>query len=362
MGLRGAAHAAATADLESSRQYQGLLDFPTFLELYATHCGLASPDLKRGPTMWVPSLSGTWREIEPTVVDTVFKAAEPYSSSLDAIDQSEKSGSSKEVWISTDDVADVLLLAGTSASEAAIGETVRAMRNLLPGVATGKFSLQELVAVFRSATELPAPVNASKAQKPVQSRRPEGFSKPLKPQHGTRGFDVSADLPATDPFAGGKDDSIYRSRDSRGSEHSTPVPEAKSTWTLPFRDSAKMISKQAMEIEFRKLDLRGDGRLTFLPLKSALELMGVHEDDQTIRRWLREADSSQKGYVDFSDYERIYVESRGHVGGKAGTIGLHGTLEAVSGGASRHGSSSLDASSSLAARAAAAERAALLKR
>jgi len=84
-------------------------------------------------------------------------------------------------------------------------------------------------------------------------------------------------------------------------------PVTYSTWKLPFKGrTASRISKAAIKEEFRRLDILSEQRLTFLNLKSALELREVRETDQTIRNWFREHDRGSKGYIDFNDYYDIY--------------------------------------------------------
>lgn len=81
-----------------------------------------------------------------------------------------------------------------------------------------------------------------------------------------------------------------------------------STWKLPFKGRASYISKAAIREEFRRLDILSEQRLTFLNLKSALELREVRETDQTVRNWFREYDRGSKGYIDYNDYAAIYEE------------------------------------------------------
>merc|ERR1711998_565076 len=58
----------------------------------------------------------------------------------------------------------------------------------------------------------------------------------------------------------------------------------------------------AREEEFKRLDITGEGRLTFLTLKSALELRGVAINDSAVRKWLRDNDLGGKNYVDMTDF------------------------------------------------------------
>ena len=84
-----------------------------------------------------------------------------------------------------------------------------------------------------------------------------------------------------------------------------------SSWTLPFRSECPSNHPEEIALEFKRLDINGEGRMTYLTLKSALELRGVEASDSTIRKWLKQADRGGKGYVDFSDYQSIYTDFEG---------------------------------------------------
>ena len=79
-------------------------------------------------------------------------------------------------------------------------------------------------------------------------------------------------------------------------------------WALPTRTDYPM-SEDAILREFRRLDLAGDGRLTFLTVKSALELedLGDSVSDSDLRIWLRQHDRGNKGYLDLQDFKNIYT-------------------------------------------------------
>lgn len=90
-------------------------------------------------------------------------------------------------------------------------------------------------------------------------------------------------------------------------------------WSLPFRSNCPYALPPQIASEFKRLDLTGEGRLTYLTLKSALELREVSVEDGMLRRWLKEADRGAKGFVDFSDYCSIYSDfEEGGAGAGAG--------------------------------------------
>ena len=79
------------------------------------------------------------------------------------------------------------------------------------------------------------------------------------------------------------------------------------TWQLPFPGSANLrLTDQEIANEFGSLDLKGEGRLTYLDLLSSLRVREVQVDQSTVQRWLREADREEKGYVDIRDYFALY--------------------------------------------------------
>lgn len=79
------------------------------------------------------------------------------------------------------------------------------------------------------------------------------------------------------------------------------------TWQLPFPGSANQrLTDQQVADEFGSLDLKGEGRLTYLDLLSSLRVREVQVDQATVQRWLKTADAEGKGYVDIRDYFALY--------------------------------------------------------
>lgn len=81
-------------------------------------------------------------------------------------------------------------------------------------------------------------------------------------------------------------------------------------WTLPFGADilrrGVSVSEDFARKEFERLDVVGDGRITLLNLRAALQAQRVPVDEETVRRWMRETDRGSKGYVDMGDYLAIY--------------------------------------------------------
>ena len=80
-------------------------------------------------------------------------------------------------------------------------------------------------------------------------------------------------------------------------------------WSLPFGSSYPKASLSVITQEFNRLDLLGEGRLTYLTLKSALELREIQTSDSTVRRWLKENDRGGKlgGRQFFGVYFSVYA-------------------------------------------------------
>jgi len=81
------------------------------------------------------------------------------------------------------------------------------------------------------------------------------------------------------------------------------------------------VTRAEVAKEFSRLDVTGEGKLTFLSIKSALEIFGEggsHDiDDAFIRLWIRNNDAGNKGWVDIDDFCRIFavakkLDDRGH--------------------------------------------------
>lgn len=230
------------------------------------------------------------------------------------------------VWVVRGEIAEVLLLAGTAASEESVRTAIEQLRNFLPGIISGKFCLQEILAINE--------------------------------YHETHrdSIDVVATKPAENLLATSTE---FTANEQRLQQMT------RSTWRLPFKNTVTPISRAAIKEEFRRLDLKGEGRLTMMYLRSALELREVRESEQVIREWFRENDKGEKGYIDFKDYEAIYESVMDHAPKKLSSKSL--TFSDVEG--NRLGGASLSMSASATAtspsqrkRAAAEERLALLKK
>ena len=99
-----------------------------------------------------------------------------------------------------------------------------------------------------------------------------------------------------------------RSPDRLGLSSGKAGSSGQNLFSLPVRGlvSSKGRSDSSIEEEFSRLDILGEGRLTLKSIKMALELQGVEMEDYSIRKWLRESDREEKGYVDLEDYKAIY--------------------------------------------------------
>lgn len=66
------------------------------------------------------------------------------------------------------------------------------------------------------------------------------------------------------------------------------------------------ITRELAMNEFKMLDIYREGQLSFLVIKSALEMNNIFLEDYIIKQWIVENDGYQKGYVDEVDYLGIY--------------------------------------------------------
>ena len=141
-------------------------------------------------------------------------------------------------------------------------------RCFLPGMKTGKISFQEFLTIENSISNYYASRN-----------------------------DNNDDIPdVRSPSVGSPSRTESVGDVTRGTSHtkSTRFNDNKKNSTRP--------STTALQEEFKRLDLLGEGKLTFLSIKSALELRGEMISDENIQAWIRKTDVGGKGYIDESDF------------------------------------------------------------
>jgi Ca2+-binding EF-hand superfamily protein len=204
------------------------------------------------------------------------------------------------VWLKGEDLADALLLAGTPASRDTVDAAIQQLRNFLPGIISGKFCLQEILAINEFAEGLRVD------GEPAAPSAPSTASVLRAPQKSPAKM-----APVPNPLSTSIE---FKANETRNQQLSH------STWRLPYRGKAAPISKAAIKEEFRRLDILAEGRLTLLNLRSALQLREVQESEQDVRDWFREHDRGGKGYIDFKDYEAIYEASSKPRGLKTATF------------------------------------------
>jgi len=136
LGIRG--NALSVASKTTDGIANSLVDFPVFLEIYSSSCGLGVSSDATG-TIWVPGNHGIWKEFDSKTVEKIIKAAEPYSVTGTDIN--------KEIWINTDDIVDVLMLASLETNEHVVGDALRKLKHYISD-ANNKICLQELLAVY----------------------------------------------------------------------------------------------------------------------------------------------------------------------------------------------------------------------
>ena len=73
---------------------------------------------------------------------------------------------------------------------------------------------------------------------------------------------------------------------------------------LPKGNSGKSVA--AIRAEFEMLDLQGEGRISFLAMRTALELSNFCIEDGDLRKWFKAADKMGKGIITLEDYQAMY--------------------------------------------------------
>ena len=76
------------------------------------------------------------------VCNELARSARPYAVRSSDRDESESDGDKYDFFVSTDDVTDILRLTGVSASDVSVTRSVRALKNLLPGIHEEKLCFQ----------------------------------------------------------------------------------------------------------------------------------------------------------------------------------------------------------------------------
>ncbi len=91
-----------------------------------------------------------------------------------------------------------------------------------------------------------------------------------------------------------------------------PRPEKKpilsSSWKLPRGSSDPVLPKRSNDVlraEFDALDVTKEGKLTFHSVRMALNMFNIVSTDEEIMSWIQQADVLNKGFVDFTDFEKI---------------------------------------------------------
>lgn len=106
---------------------------------------------------------------------------------------------------------------------------------------------------------------------------------------------------------GNKHSKLDFARSSTDSKPKTQTLVLSKAWKLPFPgQSRNVVSYNKIKEEFQKLDVFGEGKLTYLTLKTALQMFDVRVDDKTLRSWIQLCDQGNKGFVDLKDYVHVH--------------------------------------------------------
>jgi len=287
-----------------SRLAGSRVTFPGFLEVYVCHCGLLDkPSLMTPQALWVPTYTGRWIPASDSLKVAVMRAAQPFSSEEYSNNRSHASDELVKsvfllplpqqghlqlgredpgsVWVRSDEVLEVLLLAGLRAATRSDAEDklldgFSTMKHFLPGLqqsgSTPRLCLQELLLLA-----------------------------------------LYLDSPASTDTGGA---SIATSRDGLSfskAPYSTLSASATANIFLPFKGLIRTNTMEESKIRdlFKRLDSAGDGRLTFAGLKKAFRSQSVPVEDGLVKKWLREADRAGQGCVDWADFKYIFNVSSG---------------------------------------------------
>ena len=290
LGVTGAPFARATKAVhESSKFTNDDIDFNSFLQLYGEYSGLcrkARVDKGRKP-IWVLSEKG-WEPIDPAIEDMVRRALNECQP-----DDVLKDSGDNVLWADMQMLPSVINRTGSyMATPLSVSSAIAKLESFLPGLSTGQFCLEEILAIHRI--------------------------------HSTNGHTISLDDVAVSDTTDSKPSSWRYQGEGRTlgtipSETADTLQSNDTVLSLPTRASASKIpemSEREIWRSFEKFDITGDHKLTFLNIKSALELYNSNAptriDDSQIREWIRDNDPQNKGYVDFDSYRSIFSTVSGY--------------------------------------------------
>jgi Ca2+-binding EF-hand superfamily protein len=195
-----------------------------------------------------------------------------------------------DVWVEISDLPGILTAAGCAATKFSVEAALTSLDSILPGIESESICLQELLAVYSIHTRLPVP----------EQKQTEKHS-------------------ATTNSVLNKETTTWRYKGA----NTTMVPgssassDARNFISLPSRASVaagpKMTEHEIRRL-FKKLDISGEQKLTFMGIKTALEVYSNPSDqvpavdDAYIRDWIRTFDKGSKGYIDFNDFFAIFED------------------------------------------------------
>eukprot|EP00602_Paraphysomonas_sp_CaronLab_P012194 CAMPEP_0185044780 /NCGR_PEP_ID=MMETSP1103-20130426/43620_1 /TAXON_ID=36769 /ORGANISM="Paraphysomonas bandaiensis, Strain Caron Lab Isolate" /LENGTH=2943 /DNA_ID=CAMNT_0027585053 /DNA_START=1363 /DNA_END=10194 /DNA_ORIENTATION=- len=329
------------------------MDFPAFLSVYSACVGLKAPpfypstDSNNG-SMWVPTSRGIWDKLDRLTVKT-----------LDAICKSSSLGQQYDEpnedcdlirWVSLEQLPGILRKlaknkhspAGVVPSPKTVEEAISVLHVFLPGAGSGQFSLQEVGVLYRyhqnlsadhcSGTTTPGSVFDATRNYVAEEGEKIGSGDENVPLQGHQEIERSN---STRSFRYRDRISSDREEERARSPHpamSNPIVDharkrkrrPANAGYLPTVSNLRQrdpVTRAEVAKEFSRLDVTGEGKLTFLSIKSALEIFGEggsHDiDDAFIRLWIRNNDAGNKGWVDIDDFCRIFavakkLDDRGH--------------------------------------------------
>lgn len=206
----------------------------------------------------------------------------------------DSSGPTNAIWADMIAMPAILNKAGNCmATPLSVASAIASLENFLPGLKSGNFCIEEILAIHRNH-----------ACNNGNEKLLEG--------------DLDKILPPRAP----ERSSSWRYQgvaQTVGTSTNNHTLDDCNELTLPTKDflaKGGFLSEKDIWHSFKKFDITGDHKLTFMSIKTALDLYnsrtGAVIDDSRIREWIRENDPQNKGYVDFDNYRSIFLKSSGH--------------------------------------------------
>jgi hypothetical protein len=318
----------------------GSVSFAALFRVFAECVGLCADPSDPVPGLsdvWCPMNSGMWAPVLLTDLVLLVRACLPASKQLTESLPTDREAlaviarAKEDVFVSIDELQEVMATAVATGKprgrvSADVLQCIKPLSVFLPGLVDGRLSFQELAVVLASCKGI-------MRERQHSTLLDVGLSKESGPHVVNAGQTAPrASLSNLDPDSPGKLSGTASSgrahmqsqKDGRTKQRAAMDQQicekslrSKKASDARLGDGGRVgvsavpgsssVRHDTLWAAFKRLDLAGDGTITFLKLKTVLELQGKLVADGSIREWIRRNDRHAKGYVTFEDFEASYL-------------------------------------------------------